>query len=132
MSLNSAKILSQGPSLPSLSMQSEMNCTWESGNGLSRSKLELSRTPTFPIKIHQKAGLISCVRVFNPMKDLDTKDTYTRNFLNSMKKKLSYCPDTSHECAARLIRKCINFFEKYTYWNLAKPGTYITCALKVS
>ena len=106
----------------------------------SQVQQELSRTPTFwiyplqtPLKSTKKAGLISwCVRVFNPMKDLDTKDTYTRNFLNSIKKKLIYCPDTSHECAARLIRKCVKFFEKYTYWNLAKPGTYITCALKVS
>ena len=61
------------------------------------------------------------------MKDLHTRDTYTRNFLNSIKKKLGYCPDTSHECAARLIRKCVKNCEKYTYWNLAKPGTYITC-----
>ena len=46
------------------------------------------------------------------MKDLDTKDTYTRIFLNSIKKKLSYCPVTSHECAAKLIRKRVKKFWK--------------------
>ena len=39
----------------------------------------------------------------------------------------------SHGCAVELIRKCIkNSEKKYTYWNLAKPGTCITCAPKVS
>ena len=93
----------------------------------------LNIPPTNPIEIYQKAGIMSwCVWVFNSMKDLDTKDTDTRKFLNSLKKKLSYCPDTSHEWAAWLIRKCVKKFWRINILDLAKPGTYITFAQKVS
>ena len=75
-------------------------------------ELELFRTPTFwiyppqtPLKsTKNRTYMMMCQGC---MKDLDTKDTYTRMFLNSIKKKLSYCLDTSHECAARLNRKCV-------------------------
>ena len=49
------------------------------------------------------------------MKYFDAKDTYTRFFFKFNKQKLSYCPDTSHECAARLIRKCVKHSEKNTH-----------------
>ena len=66
--------------------------------------------------------------VFNPIKDLDAKDTYTRNFSNSIKQKLSYYPDTSHECAARLIRKCVKNSEKNTHvgiWQDLEPILHV-------
>ena len=61
----------------------------------------LNISPANPIELYQKAGLIirlviSCVRVCNPVKDLDAKDTYIRNFLNSIQKIFSFCHDTSH------------------------------------
>ena len=46
-----------------------------------------------------------CQCIQYAMKDLDAREIYTRNFLNSIKKKLSYCHDTRHECAASLIGK---------------------------
>ena len=87
-------------------------------------RLRSEYTPANSIVINQKSGLILwCVRILNPMKALDAKDTYARFFLNSIKEKLSYCPDTSHACAAGLIRKCkkksenIHILEFGKIWN---------------
>ena len=78
-------------------------------------------TPPNPIEIYQKAGLISwCVRVFNPMQRSRHKVSYTRIFFDSIKKKLGYCPDTSHEREARLIRKCVKNSEKILILKFSK------------
>ena len=42
------------------------------------------------------------------MKDLDPKDTYTRIFLNPIKKKLSYCPDTKQSLARSWVNQEMN------------------------
>ena len=84
-------------------------------------KLDFSRTHMFwiyaanPIEIYQKAELISwCIREFNPLKYLDAKDTHTRNFWNSKRNWVTGIA-TSHECAARLIKKCVKKFWKNTH-----------------
>ena len=61
-----------------------------------------------PLKSTKKqAGWTEGSLIFNPMKDLDPKDTYTKTFWNPIKKNLSYRPDTKQSWAHNwFIRKC--------------------------
>ena len=70
--------------------------------------------------------------IFNPMKDLDPKDKYTRTVWNLIKRIwVIFWTPSSHGHTIASLENVQKIRKKYTYWYLAKPGTHITCTLRV-